>query len=599
MARIFGFDIGTTTIGSAVIDYDPVRGSGDILRLGVRVFPEARDTDGTPLNQTRRTKRLVRRQLRRRRQRRRALNEALFSAALLPAYGTAEWNAVMATEPLALRSRGLSNRLDAYELGRAIYHLAKRRHFRARDLAETDDEDSAANRETRQRRASIDSVLKQTGQTLGQFLATKGAHDRRRGIHANRSLVVAEFHRLWRVQAFFHASLREPDFRARIEKLIFTQRPVFWRKNTLGQCRFIPGAPLCPKGSWLSQQRRMLEKLNNLARIGGNARPLDQEERATILDKLQVRTSMSWHNVRSALKPLFNARGQPGGEQKLRFNLEQSESKLLGNAIEARLAAIFGKEWTKHPFRQEIRDAVHQRLGKSDYRQIGDQRIVVISEIERQQKRSDAAQTFVADFGMSPDSVAELRDLHLPPGWEPFSTEAFQQFLPHLEAGVKFGDLTSKPEWERWRAEAFPHRERPTGEILDRLPSPGYQGKDRWKRAVSAGEQRRLAALRNPAVIRTQNELRKVANNLISVYGKPDCIRIELAREVGKSKEHRKKCGPPYRETKGGVKLRLMTCRRGVSPNLLAMLSRNGFSGKNAGILTHIQTKQLNSRLCL
>src|SRR4051794_24172970 len=169
MGRIFAFDIGTTTIGSAVIDYDPDRGSGDILRLGVRVFPEARDKDGIPLNQSRRTNRLMRRQLRRRRQRRRALNEALFSAALLPAYGTAEWNAVMVTDPLSLRSRGLSNRLDPHEVGRAIYHLAKRRHFRARDLAEIKDEDSAANRESRERTTSIDSVLKLTGQTLGQF----------------------------------------------------------------------------------------------------------------------------------------------------------------------------------------------------------------------------------------------------------------------------------------------------------------------------------------------------------------------------------------------------------------------------------------------
>ncbi len=48
--RIFGFDIGTTSIGFAVIDHDPDRQSGHIHRLGVRIFPEARDPDGTPLN---------------------------------------------------------------------------------------------------------------------------------------------------------------------------------------------------------------------------------------------------------------------------------------------------------------------------------------------------------------------------------------------------------------------------------------------------------------------------------------------------------------------------------------------------------------------
>ena len=84
------------------------------------------------------------------------------------------------------------------------------------------------------------------------------------------------------------------------------------------------------------------------------------------------------------------------------------------------------------------------------------------------------------------------------------------------------------PKWEKWRAQNFPNREQPTGEVLDRLPSP-----------ADKEEQQRIAALRNPTVVRTQNELRKVVNNLIGLYGKPDLIRIEVAREVGKSKRER------------------------------------------------------------
>ncbi len=43
---IFGLDIGTTSIGYAVIDHDTDRAAGTILRLGVRIFPEARDPKG-------------------------------------------------------------------------------------------------------------------------------------------------------------------------------------------------------------------------------------------------------------------------------------------------------------------------------------------------------------------------------------------------------------------------------------------------------------------------------------------------------------------------------------------------------------------------
>src|SRR5215831_7603937 len=530
MARIFGFDIGTTSVGFAVIDHDPARERGNILRLGVRIFPEARDPDGTPLNQQRRQKRMMRRQLRRRRVRRRTLNECLAKSGLLPSYGTDQWQQVMAMEPLALRARGLTDRLGPHEFGRALYHLAQRRHFKGRDLEEGEDE-AADELEARTCRESTLRSLKANGQTLGQFLYAKGGHERSRGVHANRSSVLEEFDRLWEAQATHHTVLRDPAFRARVEDTIFAQRPVFWRKNTLGECRFMPGEPLCPKGSWLSQQRRMLEKLNNLALVGGNARPLDNEERAAILEKLQVQASMSWSGVRAALKPIFKARGEAGREKSLRFNLEEGgDSKLLGNAIEAKLAEIFGETWADHPHMQAIREAVHQRLWAADYGEIGDQRVVILPEPERRRRCAEAEKSFVADFGVTAKQAAALRDLKLPTGWEPFSIAAIQQFMPHLEAGVRFGTLVNSLElqWQDWRTRIFPNRQQPTGKILDRLPSP-----------ANKEEQKRITSLRNPTVIRAQNELRRVVNNLIGLYGKPDLIRIEVAREVGKSKRER------------------------------------------------------------
>ena len=70
MTRILGLDIGTTSVGFALIDSEPPEGRPAIVRMGVRIFPEARDPKGVPLNQQRRDKRIARRQLRRRRERR-------------------------------------------------------------------------------------------------------------------------------------------------------------------------------------------------------------------------------------------------------------------------------------------------------------------------------------------------------------------------------------------------------------------------------------------------------------------------------------------------------------------------------------------------
>lgn len=540
MARIFGFDIGTTSIGFAVINYEQEADAGSILRLGVRIFPEARDPDGTPLNQQRRQKRMMRRQLRRRRMRRRLLNETLCTAGLLPPFGSSEWPTVMGLDPYELRKRGLVERLDPYEVGRALYHLAHRRHFSGRDLAEPEeeaagermDENVAADEKAAKsgREATL-RTLRDQKTTLGAWLAAREPRERKRGIHAHRSTVREEFETLWTAQATHHPPMRDPQvgLKAKIEDAIFAQRPVFWRRNTLGECRFVPDGTLCPKGSWLSQQRRMLEKLNNLALATGNLRPLDPEERAAILAKLQTQTSMTWGAVRTALKPIYRARGESGAERRLRFNLELGgEGKLLGNAVEARLATIFGESWAAHLHKQAIREAVHERLWAADYGEIGRQRVVILPTEVRAKRRAAAAQSFISDFAVSANQAEALGKLALPSGWEPYSAEALKAFLPRLEKGIRFGTLVNGPEWENWRDQVFPNRTRPTGEVLDRLPSPA----DREESA-------RIARLRNPTVVRTRNELRKVVNNLIGLYGKPDLIRVEVARDVGLSKRER------------------------------------------------------------
>jgi CRISPR-associated endonuclease Csn1 len=488
------------------------------------------------------------------------LNEALLKLGMLPAFGSDEWREVMAKEPLALRTRGLSERLEPHDVGRALYHLAQRRHFKGRELDEGDSEaaDEAAEKEAKSSRETTLQFLKRSGNTLGEFLSRKGPHDRKRGTHATRAVVLDEFDRFWAAQSEYHLALANPETRAWIEDTIFAQRPVFWRKNTLGTCPLMPQENLCPKGAWVSQQRRMLEKLNNLAIIGGNARSLDAEERAAILEKLQVQASMRWGSVRAALKPIFKAREEKDRLSSLRFNLEEGgDPALLGNAMEAKLAEIFGAAWSSHPHRQAIRDAVHGRLWSADYGEMGEQRVVIRPETERRELRAAAEHSFTRDFGATSGQAAALAALKLPSGWEPYSYAALERLLPRLEQGARFGALINGPEWAEWRDVTFPNRARPTGEVLDRLPSP-----------ADKAERERLAQVRNPTVVRAQNELRKVVNNLIGLYGKPDLIRIELAREVGKSKRERKEMQDGLRKQEARRKAAATDLRaNGIEPS--------------------------------
>ena len=559
MPVVFGLDIRTTSIGFAVIEHDVNHATGRIRRLGVRIFPEARDARGVPLNQERRRARLRRRQLRRRRERRRLLGDRLHAAGLLPPRNSSDWDQAMKRDPYDLRRRAFEGEtLSAHEIGRAIYHLAQRRHFRRRDIGEISDaaddpDENADDRKATSARQQTVQALTREGKTLGAWLAAREPHERKRGEHATRDIVEDEFHTVW-------MPLIPEPLRSAVRAAIFAQRPVFWRLNTLGRCRFVPGARLCPKGSWLSQQRRMLEKLNNLSLAGGNQRPLDPEERQAILSRLQTQVSMTWPGVRRALAPLYRARGKPGEERALRFNLEEGgEKKLLGNPVEAKLADIFGSEWQVHPRKQEIRDSLPHRIWQADHEQVGEQRVVILLKAERTTRRAEVVRNFAAEFDLSNDQATKIETLKLPSGWEPYSVEALQAMLPHLEDGVRFGELVSGPDREAWRAGTFPGREQPTGEVFDRLPSPAERE-----------ERERLGRLRNPTVARTRNELRKVINNLIDLYGKPDLIRVEVARDVGNSKRQREERASGMRRQER----RRKTAREALRQNGIAQPAR-------------------------
>jgi CRISPR-associated endonuclease Csn1 len=513
---IWGFDLGTTSIGFAVVDYDPIRTAGRIHRLGVRIFPEGVTEDKKePRNKVRRAKRLMRRGIRRRKLRRRLLGEALREAGLLPRYGSPEWQSVMAGDPYLLRRDGLGRPLQSHELGRALYHLAKRRGFAGRGGAEKigDPDEAAARDDAAKLKGEI------ADQTLGAFLAQQ---DKRRGRHHTREMVQDEFDRLWAAQTRHHPVLADPGFKARVRHLVFYQRPTFWRLATLGRCPWVPESALAPKASWLAQRYMVLEQLTKLRIAGANQRPLCDDELAILLDLAHRQKCVSWGGVRKVLRKLWRDGGEPEDQT---FNMEVSKAErgIKGNIVEIELRRIFGTAWEDHPRCNDIRREIHERLWAADYFQVGNARIEIRRPEEAAKRRRQAAAAMKRDWGLVDAQAEALAKLELPSGWLRLSTAAVERMLPKLERGHSVGQLLNSPDFEGWRERAFPTRERPTGEILDRLPS----------------HPRAMPELRNPTIHRALNELRKVTNNLLALYGRPDRICVELTRELKESKKRR------------------------------------------------------------
>lgn len=130
-----GLDIGTTSVGWAVVNLDKER----IEDLGVRIFerPE-HPKDGKSLAEPRRAARSTRRRLRRRRQRLNYLKQFFINQGLLTrqevddtisSAHTKAWR--QAHDPYQLRVKGLTKKLSPDELLIALYHIAKRRGYKS------------------------------------------------------------------------------------------------------------------------------------------------------------------------------------------------------------------------------------------------------------------------------------------------------------------------------------------------------------------------------------------------------------------------------------------------------------------------------------
>ena len=118
-------------------------------------------------------------------------------------------------------------------------------------------------------------------------------------------------------------------------------------------------------------------------------------------------------------------------------------------------------------------------------------------------------------------SAAVLSNVIFEDGYGSLSTKAIKKILPFMKQGQKYSDACasagynhSKRSLTREELEAKTYEDH-----LERIP---------------------MNSLRNPVVEKILNQMVHVVNTVIDTYGKPDEVRIELARELKKSAKERK-----------------------------------------------------------
>jgi len=140
---VLGLDLGSNSLGWALLSSTESGELTDIVDVGVRIFPKAvEEKTPTPNNQKRRNSRLARRIVQRRSRRKKALLNYLVSLGLLPKALLEEALLEEKTgpegilnglgDPYTLRAKALDQTLAAFELGRVLLHLVQRRGFLSR-----------------------------------------------------------------------------------------------------------------------------------------------------------------------------------------------------------------------------------------------------------------------------------------------------------------------------------------------------------------------------------------------------------------------------------------------------------------------------------
>jgi len=478
-----GLDLGTNSIGWALINHDEDGRPIQLETCGTRIFQEAVDAKTrTPKNQARRAARMARRLISRRRRRRERLLGLLVSKGLLPSdwlnrtSAESHYNAL--GNPYELRRKGLDQPLTPHEFGRVLVHLCQRRGFESNRKSKPKDEG-----EIKQAISQLQVEIQTAGcRTLGEFLA--GQKEKKRERHTGREMYRQEFELLWESQSRFHPATLTMDFKVIVHNVIFHQRPLKVKSGSVGRCTFEPRRFRASR-AWPDAQRfRLLQDLNHLQIKSPTTREyrnLDSEEREKLLDLLEQQKTVSWKKARRTL-------GLHEGEL---FNLEEGKKKeLLGDQTSYALRKVLGEKWDE--LSKERRDAL----------------VCDLLTIENNAGVLNRLQTH---WGFNNEMAESVAKLELEDGYFRLSLKAIRKILPYLEQGMIYDKACA--------AAGYSHTGNGSGHGVAKLGNPPQ--------------------LRNPVVQKALYEARKVVNAVIRRYGKPLVIRVEMARDMKLTKKQK------------------------------------------------------------
>ena len=530
-----GLDLGTNSIGWAAVKLDENGEPYGVIDMGVRIFPDGRNpTDKTSNAASRRVARGARRRRDRYLKRRADLIQALVEYGLMPR-DEAERKALEGLDPYVLRVRALDHRLEPHELGRALFHLNQRRGFKSNRKAAGDDDEA---KKTRAEISALRGSIEESGaRTLGEFLARRHEKDKTvrarpgQNLYPDRAMYEAEFDAIRAAQEP-HYDLSPEQWDELRDRIIFFQRSL--KPVEPGHCQFEEGKRRAARALPIVQEFRMLQEVNNLRlRVGIDPeRPLDDGERRRAMARLRSGRDIKLSEGRDK-KPATPTRdlGLPSGSA---FNLSRGGRKSIeGDATARRLIKekgrngreLFGSRWLSLSI---------------------DERNEIVRFMLETEEPEVVRRKAVEEWGLTHAQAEAVANVSLPGGYSNLSEKAIRKLLPHLEAGRIYSCAVLDAGYPH-------HSDFRNSDAHERLP---YYGKVLERDVVGTNpnlpdgegtDVDRYGRIGNPTVHIGLGQLQRVVNRLIEVYGKPDEIVVELARDLKRRRDCQKQKPRPPR----------------------------------------------------
>lgn len=497
-----GIDLGIGSCGWAVIRQWKHEREGEIVAMGSRTFdvPET-DKERTPTNRLRRTARGMRRVLKRRRQRMGEIRRLFAESGLIESAG-ADALKLAGLDPWDLRAEGLDRALSGPELAVVLGHIAKHRGFRSnskRDRgANVADESSkmlAAIGATRERMARYRGV----GEMFARDAAYAGRKRNRDG-NFDRSVLrddqAAEVRALFAAQRRFGSAVATSDLERAFAETAFFQRPLRDSDDLVGDCQFEPGERRAAKRAPSFERFRFLAKLTIL-KIGTarNDRRLTEDEVRTAYEAFGRQKKFSYANLRKLLKL----------DPALRFAdvapTDESRDVVArsGNAAEGTAS---------------LREAITDGVGEIAWHALvtnAPEKLDAAAAIITFRDDLDSIRRGLAGIGLDEPVLAAVtagvedgRIFVQFKGAGHLSAKACREVIPFLRRGLTYPDAC--------KAAGYDH---------------------------SAQQRTNITNVSNPIAKKALLEGFKQVKAIVAEFGLPGAIHVELARDVGKSKDER------------------------------------------------------------